>query len=144
MTMTTRKRDRSDKDATHAHLVILYNRLREKKTLLWQLLNTSELFHLKSKGEGLGVHLRSTGEFKARQVFLGGSCNPTSWRKDVAIPAFEKADISYYNPQVERWTRDLIPKEAKAKADALCLLFVIDNATRANSSILRQDRYNHR
>eukprot|EP00468_Gymnochlora_sp_CCMP2014_P000129 CAMPEP_0167743452 /NCGR_PEP_ID=MMETSP0110_2-20121227/2024_1 /TAXON_ID=629695 /ORGANISM="Gymnochlora sp., Strain CCMP2014" /LENGTH=355 /DNA_ID=CAMNT_0007627825 /DNA_START=1120 /DNA_END=2187 /DNA_ORIENTATION=- len=99
------------------------------------------LFHLKSKGEGLGVHLRSTGEFKARQVFLGGSCNPTSWRKDIAIPAFEKADISYYNPQVEKWTRDLIPKEAKAKADALCLLFVIDNATRAASSILEAVEY---
>ena len=34
-------------------------------------------------------------------MFLGGSCNPTTWRKDIAIPAFEAAaigDAHYYNP----------------------------------------------
>lgn len=31
-------------------------------------------------------------------VFLGGSCNPTTWRKDIAIPELEKRHISYFNP----------------------------------------------
>ena len=34
-------------------------------------------------------------------LFLGGSCNPTTWRKDTAIPLCEEWGISYYNPQVE-------------------------------------------
>lgn len=35
---------------------------------------------------------------KAPEVFLGGSCNPTTWRADVAIPTLEKLGISFYNP----------------------------------------------
>lgn len=32
------------------------------------------------------------------EVFLGGSCNPTTWRADVAIPTLQKLGISFYNP----------------------------------------------
>lgn len=32
------------------------------------------------------------------EVFLGGSCNPTTWRADVAIPALDKFGITFYNP----------------------------------------------
>ena len=70
-----------------------------------------------------------------RKVFLGGSCNPTTWRKDVAIPALEAAGISYYNPQVDNWTPDLVEVEACAKRDAVVLLFVIDRDTRAVASM---------
>lgn len=35
---------------------------------------------------------------KAPEVFLGGSCNPTTWRADVAIPTLDKLGISFYNP----------------------------------------------
>lgn len=35
---------------------------------------------------------------KENEVFLGGSCNPTTWRTDKAIPALEKLGITYYNP----------------------------------------------
>ncbi|VDL60320.1 unnamed protein product, partial [Hymenolepis diminuta] len=31
-------------------------------------------------------------------VFLGGACNPTTWRKDVAIPFLEEKGIPYFNP----------------------------------------------
>ena len=31
-------------------------------------------------------------------VFLGGSCNPTTWRKCIAIPYLEKHGVTYYNP----------------------------------------------
>lgn len=32
------------------------------------------------------------------EVFLGGSCNPTTWRADTAIPELQKHGITYYNP----------------------------------------------
>lgn len=35
---------------------------------------------------------------KQCEVFLGGSCNPTTWRADTAIPALQREGISFYNP----------------------------------------------
>lgn len=32
------------------------------------------------------------------EVFLGGSCNPTTWRTDTAIPELKKHGITFYNP----------------------------------------------
>lgn len=72
-------------------------------------------------------------------IFLGGACNPTTWRKDIAIPSFEEAGIpenAYYNPQVDVWTPDLVQIEADAKRDAQILLFVIGNETRAIGSMV--------
>ena len=37
---------------------------------------------------------------EATDVFLGGSCNPTTWRRDTAMPQLEAAGTTYYNPQV--------------------------------------------
>lgn len=34
----------------------------------------------------------------AYEVFLGGSCNPTTWRSEIAIPTLQKLGITYYNP----------------------------------------------
>ena len=45
------------------------------------------------------------------QVFLGGSCNPTKWRYEIAIPILNKNNISFYNPQVEEWNPDLVEVE---------------------------------
>lgn len=73
---------------------------------------------------------------KGCAVFLGGSCNPTSWRRDIAIPMLEEAGISYYNPQVDEWTPDLIEIETEAKDMAHVLFFVIDETTRALSSMI--------
>jgi hypothetical protein len=69
-------------------------------------------------------------------IFLGGSCNPTTWRDDIAIPMLEKAGRNYYNPQVKDWRPELVEIEAEAKAKANTLLFVIDRQTRAIASIL--------
>jgi hypothetical protein len=69
-------------------------------------------------------------------VYLGGSCNPTTWRKDIAIPLLEAAGITYYNPQVDNWTPELVDIERKAKAKAGNYLFVIDSQTRAISSMI--------
>lgn len=74
-------------------------------------------------------------------VFLGGSCNPTTWRFTHAIPALEAAGLSYFNPQVKDWSEDLIGKEALAKEQAKVLLFVIDDETRAISSMVEASEH---
>lgn len=69
-----------------------------------------------------------------KDVFLGGSCNPTTWRTVKAIPFLEKYSISYYNPQVDDWSPELMKVENYHKDTATILLFVIDNETRAVAS----------
>ena len=69
-------------------------------------------------------------------VFLGGACNPTTWRRDVAIPALNRAGITYYNPQVDDWKPELMELEARAKERASWLLFVITDATRGIASMV--------
>ncbi|XP_022327865.2 uncharacterized protein LOC111127124 isoform X1 [Crassostrea virginica] len=71
-----------------------------------------------------------------RKVFLGGSCNPTTWRQEAAIPFYKKKGITFYNPQVQTWRPELMEVEAQAKESAELLLFVIDNRTRAVSSMI--------
>merc|ERR1711865_336133 len=80
-------------------------------------------------------------EFSGIDVFLGGSCNPTSWRQDIVIPLCQKWNISYYNPQVEDWYEELVAIEANAKENAKALLFVIDNQTRAITSCLEATEF---
>ena len=74
-------------------------------------------------------------------VFLGGSCNPTTWRKDIAIPRLQKAKLTFYNPQVDDWSPELVDIEARAKENADILLFVIDDQTRAVASIAEAAYY---
>jgi len=81
------------------------------------------------------------GEETCWDVFLGGSCNPTSWRVDEAIPFLEQHQITYYNPQVDDWHDGLVELEATAKDNAKVLMFVIDNSTRAIASILEATEY---
>ncbi|KAL9705372.1 hypothetical protein quinque_008890 [Culex quinquefasciatus] len=57
------------------------------------------------------------------EVFLGGSCNPTTWRADIAIPTLNLLGISFYNPQVSEWTPDLLELEHRAKEKARVLFF---------------------
>ncbi|CAK1599727.1 unnamed protein product [Parnassius mnemosyne] len=65
------------------------------------------------------------------EVFLGGSCNPTTWRSDIAIPMLKKMGITYFNPQVDDWSTELMEVEHRAKCAARALLFVLDSETRA-------------
>lgn len=76
-----------------------------------------------------------------RQVFLGGSCNPTNWRMAEVIPQLKFAGVAFYNPQVEDWHDGLVALEAAAKAESQVLLFVIDAQTRAIASILEATEY---
>ncbi|XP_055643385.1 uncharacterized protein LOC129779751 [Toxorhynchites rutilus septentrionalis] len=70
------------------------------------------------------------------EVFLGGSCNPTTWRADVAIPTLERLGISFYNPQVSEWTPDLLDLEHRAKEKAKVLFFVMDSQTRSTAGAI--------
>lgn len=47
---------------------------------------------------GCKDELKPSDGNSAPEVFLGGSCNPTTWRADVAIPTLQKLGISFYNP----------------------------------------------
>ena len=61
------------------------------------------------------VELLRTGKSSAYDVFLGGSCNPTTWRQDTAIPYFKSQGITYYNPQQSNWVPEMIELEHQAK-----------------------------
>ncbi|XP_049300796.1 uncharacterized protein LOC125774681 isoform X2 [Anopheles funestus] len=93
-------------------------------------------------GEELGSVLANHGSAKETEpsagpeVFLGGSCNPTTWRADVAIPALDRLGISFYNPQVSHWTPDLIELEHRAKEKAKVLFFVLDSQTRSTAGAI--------
>lgn len=73
------------------------------------------------------------------QVFLGGSCGsakgPTRWRQEEAVPYLKHHSITFYNPQVNTWRPELIELEDRAKQVAELLFFVIDNRTRAVTSL---------
>lgn len=64
-------------------------------------------------------------------VFLGGSCNPTVWRFEEAIPILDSVGVSYFNPQVPEWDDKYVALEEAAKKKCQKLLFVIDGQTRA-------------
>ncbi|XP_039502195.1 uncharacterized protein LOC120458566 isoform X2 [Drosophila santomea] len=111
--------------------------------------NSSPAYSAK-KPDNHGTELRSTKSFSSVddtkkkknatnepvEVFLGGSCNPTTWRADVAIPALKELGISFYNPQVSDWTPDLIELEHRAKEKARVLFFVMDSETRASAGAI--------
>jgi raw len=71
------------------------------------------------------------------QVFLGGTCGTTTWRRACAIPLLDAAQVSYYNPQlgVGEWTEACEALEHAAKTSAQLLLFVITGETRGVASL---------
>ncbi|XP_050665334.1 uncharacterized protein LOC126965665 isoform X2 [Leptidea sinapis] len=82
--------------------------------------------------DGLCKHVNGSEASPAPcEVFLGGSCNPTTWRSDIAIPMLNKMGITYFNPQVDDWSTELLEVEHRAKAEARALLFVLASETRA-------------
>jgi len=70
------------------------------------------------------------------KVFLGGACGTTTWRQEQAMPLLDTYQISYYNPQQEDWTPNMIEEERRAKEDAEVLLFIIGNDTRGLASLV--------
>jgi hypothetical protein len=101
-------------------------------------LNTSSAQIKKVLRKALG-ELRN--DWEAGSIFLGGSCNPTTWRADIAVPMLTAAEVPFFNPQVEDWTEDCVAIEAKEKEKSPMLLFVIDKETRALASIAEATEY---
>ncbi|MFH4976639.1 hypothetical protein AB6A40_003348 [Gnathostoma spinigerum] len=62
-------------------------------------------------------------------VFLGGSCGNTVWRREKVIPFLEKRAITYYDPQRSVWNENMISEESVAKENSSLFLFVLDPAT---------------
>lgn len=58
------------------------------------------------------------------KVFLGGTCNETTWR-DELIPLLESQGIDYFNPVVDDWTPESIAEEERQKATCTHQLFMI-------------------
>lgn len=56
-----------------------------------------------------------------KKVFLGGTCNNSTWREDL-IP---KLTINYFNPVVKDWTPECQAIEEAEKAIADTVLYVI-------------------
>lgn len=110
--------------------IIELARLCKKRTAA--SMNATHLLHC----DGKDINNKSASSRMACEVFLGGSCNPTTWRSEIAIPTLQKLGITYYNPQVSQWGPELIAQEYEAKQTAKVLLFVIDNQTRNSAGII--------
>ena len=61
---------------------------------------------------------------KDKKVFLGGTCNESTWR-DELIPHL---DVDYFNPVVEDWTPECQEVERQEKAKSAVHLYVITSA----------------
>lgn len=74
----------------------------------------------------------------AYDVFLGGSCNPTVWRKDLAIPHFKSHGITFYNPYnpTITWVPEMIELEHQAKQTSQILFYVVNEQTRNVASMI--------
>lgn len=97
-----------------------------------------QIFNEQKQNSSISItkEINEESKVEAPEVFLGGSCNPTTWRADVAMPELKKLGISFFNPQVSQWTPDLIQLEHRAKQKARVLFFVIDSETRASAGAI--------
>ncbi len=56
-----------------------------------------------------------------KKVFLGGTCNESTWR-NLIIPMLE---VDYFNPVVDDWTEDCMAKEIQERQDCDFCLYTI-------------------
>merc|ERR1712038_630235 len=109
----------------------------EKDPILSLPVQVSRVPEKRKKGE-----LRSQrSTTSAYDVFLGGSCNPTTWRQDTAIPHFKSQDITFYNPQQANWVPEMIELEHQAKVTSQILFYVINEQTRNVASMMEVCQY---
>lgn len=57
----------------------------------------------------------------ALKVFLGGTCNGSSWRERIIT----MLNVEYFNPVVEDWTPDCMAEEIKQRKECDICLYVI-------------------
>jgi hypothetical protein len=56
-----------------------------------------------------------------KKVFLGGTCNGSTWRNDF----IKKLKIGYYQPESDNWTPAMMQEEIKQREDCDFCLYVI-------------------
>ena len=56
-----------------------------------------------------------------KKVFLGGTCNGSSWRDEL----IKDLRIDYFQPQGEEWTPEMMEEEIKQRAECDFCLYVI-------------------
>lgn len=59
-----------------------------------------------------------------KRVFLGGTCNNSSWR-DIVISLLEDNGIDYFNPVVEHWDDEAKKRELHERETCDFCLYVI-------------------
>ncbi|KAL3318354.1 hypothetical protein Ciccas_002975 [Cichlidogyrus casuarinus] len=78
-----------------------------------------------------------TSQLLNETTYDGGACNPTTWRKDTAIPLCNELNLLHYNPQQDFWHPGLVECERIAKQNSKFLLFVFDfTKTRGLASLV--------
>jgi len=60
----------------------------------------------------------------SKRVFLGGTCNESTWRKRMMIYLSE-AGLDYFNPVVNDWTEDCMKKELEERKTCDFCLYTI-------------------
>lgn len=58
---------------------------------------------------------------KDKKVFLGGTCNNSTWRNDL----IKQLKIEYFNPVVDDWTPECMNEEIKQRKECDFCLYVI-------------------
>jgi len=62
------------------------------------------------------------------KVFMGGTCNKTTWREELIELCKDDTNIDLFNPVVEDWTEEAQQIEENEKQNSDVLLFVITAA----------------
>ena len=82
--------------------------------------NPDKCFVMKDKKNAIQLFDFLT-ETKKSKVFLGGTCNESSWRKDL-IPML---DMNYFNPVVDDWNKEAQQEEEYQKEICTYHLYTI-------------------
>lgn len=61
---------------------------------------------------------------KLKRVFLGGTCNESTWRDDL-IKMLDTKKVEYFNPVVPDWTDEAAENELKERATCDIVLYVL-------------------
>lgn len=67
------------------------------------------------------------------KVFLGGTCNNSTWR-DTLQPLLDEIGVDYFNPVVEDWTPECMEEELRQRESCdICLYVITSEMTGAYS-----------
>ena len=69
-----------------------------------------------------------------KKVFLGGTCNESTWRNEL-IPLLENAGVEYFNPVVDNWTPECQEEEYHQKEICDLHLYLITKKMKGVFSI---------